>query len=424
MDEVSEFDVDFPPLGGSAGCNPAKVNINGGIKAYGVAFNEDGKLKVPVEWKEGATSKWGACIVGFLIGKHVEPTVIRRVCTQIWGKRGLSQVSVVGHKRILLRFEKENQLEAILSRSDWHIAGCPVLLRKWSVGLQLSDKELRNVPCWVQLTGIPLELWHREGILYLASVLGVPIKMDGRSERPTNMGTARVQVNCAAVNDLRKTIEIEGEEGEGIHVEVFYENIPLQCQHCKVFGHSNGQCFKQNRTRKGRSRSRANRGKRSSTISVERGQVGNQLKQGPMERCALEWRQLGVQEKGESSEGLVAINGLVGPVQQMINRRSDILADMPITISKELIGEEFNRQNDWSLVPFQASETNYFEALEEVASADASGEESINEPSSLLGEKEAVSENISIHEDEQQLEDFVPLLLTNVENTQCPSLDG
>ncbi|KAI4379046.1 hypothetical protein MLD38_016448 [Melastoma candidum] len=273
MDEVSEFDMDFPPLGGSAGNNQVSVNINGGTKgplrAYGGI--ENGKLKVPTEWKEGAKSKWGACIVGFLIGKYVDPGVIRRVCTQIWGKRGLSQVCVVGHKRILLRFEKDNQMEVTLSRSDWHIAGCPVLLRKWSVGLQLSDKELRNVPCWVQLTGIPLELWHKEGILYLASILGVPIKLDGRSERPTNMGTARVQVNCAAVNELRKTIEIEGEEGDGIHVEVFYENIPLQCQHCKVFGHSTGQCLKQNGTRKGRSRSRANRGKRSSTISVERG---------------------------------------------------------------------------------------------------------------------------------------------------------
>ncbi|KAI4329473.1 hypothetical protein MLD38_027859 [Melastoma candidum] len=196
MDEVSEFDMAFPHLGGSAGNTQVSANINGrskgpvvgnngskegvsfksALNAWGstertqhtVAFNENGKLKVPAEWKEGAKSKWGSCIVGFMIGKHVDPAVIRR------------------------------------------------------------------------LTGIPLELWHKEGILYLASVLGAPIKVDGRSERPANMGTARVQVNCAAVNELRKTIEIEGEEGEGIQVEVFYENITLQCQHCKVFGHTTG----------------------------------------------------------------------------------------------------------------------------------------------------------------------------------------
>ncbi|KAI4321770.1 hypothetical protein MLD38_035115 [Melastoma candidum] len=239
------------------------------------------------------------------------------------------------------------------------------------------------------------------------------------------MGKARVQGNCAAVNELRKTIEIEGEEGEGVQVEVFYENIPLQCLHCKVFGHSTGQCLKHNGVRKGRSCSRAGRGKRSSKISVERGQVGNPTKPTQAEQCALEWKQMGVQEKGENSRGLIGINRLeVGPVPLMFNERSDILTDMPITISKEFIGPEFNRQNDWSLVPFQASETNYFEALEEEDLADDSGEESINEPSKMVGEMEAGDEIVSIHEDEQQMEEHMPLLLTNVEDTQCPSLDG
>ncbi|KAI4318323.1 hypothetical protein MLD38_032048 [Melastoma candidum] len=447
MDAAFEFDSAFPPLGGSAvkaqvgsslnarrqdpvgGNSVRKEGLsfksalnawgNDGSKQHTVAFNEKGKLKVPVEWKEGAKSKWGSCIVGFMIGKHVDPSIIRRVCTQIWGKRGLSQVSVVGHKRILLRFEKEQQMEAILSRSDWHIAGCPVLLRKWSVGLQLSDKELRNVPCWVQLTGIPLELWHREGILYLASVLGVPIKLDGRSERPANMGTARVQINCAAVNELRKTIDIEGEEGEGIQVEVYYENIPLQCQHCKVFGHSTGQCLENNGNRKGRSRSRANRRKRSNTVSVEREHGGDRSKSVQLENCALEWRQMGVQEKGESSSGLDGVNRLeTGPVPLRFNGSENILQDMPITISKELIGEEFNCHNAWSLVPYQPSETNYFEALEEEALADASGEESINEPSKLAGELEGLSENASIRSDEQQV-DVRPLLLMRAEDSLC-----
>ncbi|KAI4311768.1 hypothetical protein MLD38_036638 [Melastoma candidum] len=204
------------------------------------------------------------------LGRNVPFAVVKRVCLQLWDKRGLTQVLPAGPKRILLKFETEGMMDTILNRSDWHIAGCPVLLRKWSVGIQLSDQELGNVPCWVQLSGIPLELWHKEGIIYLASVLGVPLKVDARSEKMANIGTAGIQVTCSAVKELQKTIEVEGEEGTSIKVAVYYENIPLRCQKCKVFGHSNAQCLLQRVGNRSRSRSRRPGGKRSISVGARR----------------------------------------------------------------------------------------------------------------------------------------------------------
>ncbi|KAI4324403.1 hypothetical protein MLD38_029898 [Melastoma candidum] len=315
-----------------------------------VTFNEAGKLKVPQIWKENARTKWNSCLIGFMIGRNLPFAVVKRVCLQLWGKRGLTQVSPVGPKRILLKFENEAMLDGILNRSDWHVAGCPILLRKWSVGIQLCDQELRNVPCWVQLSGIPLELWHKEGFIYLASVLGVPLKVDGRSERMANIGTARIQVSCSAVRELQRKIEVEGEEGVNIQIDVHYENVPLRCKECLVFGHSDSQSLRQRAGNRSRSRSRGPGARSTSTRGRKR--HGNLARvnssaslQSDANAKAIMWREMSNDESpassvsgGNAAEPWRGFNAI--PIGHADNLNGELYYNIPL-------------ENRWSIVPYE-----------------------------------------------------------------------
>ncbi|KAI4390192.1 hypothetical protein MLD38_002329 [Melastoma candidum] len=291
-----------------------------------------------------------------MIGRSVPFAVVKRVCLQLWSKRGLTQVSPAGPKRILLKFENEIMLDRILDRSDWHVAGCPILLRKWSVGIQLSDQELRTVPCWVQLSGIPLELWHKEGFIYLASVLGVPLKVDGRSGRMANIGTARIQVSCSAVKEMKRKIEVEGEDGTSIEIDVHYENIPLRCKECQVFGHSDSQCLRQRPGNRSRSRSRGPGGRSRSARSRRRNRQprvvdGSPVRHSDPNTKAIMWKEM---TNDGNSEGSVSCGNAVEPWQ-----RFNVIPAAPThQIDLHLNRELFNipLDNDWSIVPYEGDQ--------------------------------------------------------------------
>ncbi|KAI4325900.1 hypothetical protein MLD38_031264 [Melastoma candidum] len=112
-----------------------------------------------------------------------------------------------------------------------------------NVGMAIAE-EPTTLPCWLRLYGIPLELWHRSGVHYLASGVGQLLKTDVRSFNSANMCTARIQVECAAKNGLNKTIEAIDSRGNPFTVSVVYETQALCCKGCGVFGHNEESCSK------------------------------------------------------------------------------------------------------------------------------------------------------------------------------------
>ncbi|KAI4387135.1 hypothetical protein MLD38_004988 [Melastoma candidum] len=105
--------------------------------------------------------------------RSVPLAVIRKLCSQLWGKKGLTHVSFVGPKRLLLKFDHDGYFDSILDKGDWHLAGCLVLQRRW----------------------------------------------------PT-------------VREMIKSIAIKEENQAELEVSIHYENLPLKCSICRVFGHA------------------------------------------------------------------------------------------------------------------------------------------------------------------------------------------
>ncbi|KAI4311767.1 hypothetical protein MLD38_036637 [Melastoma candidum] len=168
-----------------------------------------------------------------------------------------------------------------------------------------------------------------------------------------NIGTARIQVNCSAVKELQRKIEVEGEEGVSIQIDVHYENVPLRCKECQVFGHSDAQCLRQRGGARSRSRSRGP-GVRSSSVRGRRrngkqrtvdSQPSSSSQNGDNSK-AIVWKQVGNDES--SGDGFSG-----GNVAEPWKRFNTIPADRNAnTFSGELY-YNVPLENRWSIVPYE-----------------------------------------------------------------------
>ncbi|GKA71267.1 protein LAZ1, partial [Tanacetum coccineum] len=69
-------------------------------------------------------------------------------------------------------------IEAVLDGGPWMIHNSPIILKKWSMGTSLLKEELTQIPIWVKLHDVPLQVFKDDGISLIASYLGKPIMLD------------------------------------------------------------------------------------------------------------------------------------------------------------------------------------------------------------------------------------------------------
>ncbi|KAI4382456.1 hypothetical protein MLD38_008419 [Melastoma candidum] len=103
-------------------------------------FGGGGKLLIPPALEDYGASKWRHTLVGFLLGKAAPYPVLRKICMQLWQKKGLVEVGTINKGAIILRFDSEQHLDEIVGKADWHLAGCPLLLRKWQAGVKINEE--------------------------------------------------------------------------------------------------------------------------------------------------------------------------------------------------------------------------------------------------------------------------------------------
>ncbi|XP_011101688.1 uncharacterized protein LOC105179744 [Sesamum indicum] len=103
-----------------------------------------------------------------------------------------------------------------------------------------------QVPVWVKLRHLPVELWTEEGLSIVASGVGKPLYPDAITRACTRLDFARVCVMLDVNSKMPKHIIImtpDEERGEvPCKVDVEYEWLPPRCTSCMTLGHSAKEC--------------------------------------------------------------------------------------------------------------------------------------------------------------------------------------
>jgi hypothetical protein len=144
----------------------------------------------------------------------------------------------------LFQFADEGIRDEVMEAKLWHIANKPLILRKWTPGMQLLKISLSTVPVWIKLHNLPIEFLNFTCLSYMASEVEKPLCADSVTEEQLRIGFARVLAEVNVDYDFPKEIEVEGADGKKVVVGIEYPWLPVKCKKCRSFGHLTYACTK------------------------------------------------------------------------------------------------------------------------------------------------------------------------------------
>jgi hypothetical protein len=217
-----------------------------GALQYFAPSCEDGRVvvKPPLKAIEEGISKWSPSLVGQFLDKPLPYYIVKRTVESIWAQYGKVEVFLLENGLYLFRFADEKMRDEVMEAKVWHIANKPLILRKWTPGMQLLKLSLSSIPIWIKLHNLPIEFWNATCLSYVASGVGKPLCADSVTEEQQRLGFARVLVEVDMESNFPKEIEVVGVDGSRVVVGIEYPWLPVKCKKCKSFGHLSHACSK------------------------------------------------------------------------------------------------------------------------------------------------------------------------------------
>lgn len=98
------------------------------------------------------------------------------------------------------------------------------------------------MPLWVTLKNVPHSMYSWEGLGFLSSPVGHPIRLHPETELCSNFEEAKVFVEVNLSQDLPKTFRFKLDKDTQATVEFAYPWLPPRCSRCKKWGHVEENC--------------------------------------------------------------------------------------------------------------------------------------------------------------------------------------
>ncbi|KAJ9535532.1 hypothetical protein OSB04_un001334 [Centaurea solstitialis] len=221
----------------------------GKITYYPPVVSELGTRRaiIPDELIHKQASEWALTLAGYFVGKRPAFPFVQFHARRLWKKFGLTKVILNDQGYFFFKFSSEQGLNFVFENGPWLFNGMPIFIQKWEPDLCFDKPEPKRVPLWVNIYGLPLDVWDLDILSYLASVVGEPISVDRYTEEmcETKSGRAnfaRILVNASADYDLPTEIDaiILGKLRK-FRTEFLWK--PKRCSHCKLFGHDLDSCI-------------------------------------------------------------------------------------------------------------------------------------------------------------------------------------
>lgn len=143
------------------------------------SYNEDGSVNLipSKEFLLDARKQWDSSCIGHFIGGILDFKFVREKALQMWKSKGLSRVYYNSKGYFTFRFEKVEEMKAILGLNSVQLGGRTLYLKPWMEGSAFKRNVIDKVPCWIKLGEVPPSYWSRDGLTMIAQFIGRPLKL-------------------------------------------------------------------------------------------------------------------------------------------------------------------------------------------------------------------------------------------------------
>ncbi|CAN1310677.1 hypothetical protein LINPERPRIM_LOCUS28172 [Linum perenne] len=169
---------------------------------------KDGVLKLPKEVLAKGKERLKAAVVIQFLGVPPPFRFLASVVNRLWGYEGQVIVSTLQENFFLVEFKSVKLCEWVLSRS-WHIHNKSMIMRRWESGIQHVVFSENQAPEWIIFKNVPPDVISVEGVIWLCSLIGKPLKKFIREGLDVKVCIIRDKA-CVCPENL--SLEMENEE--------------------------------------------------------------------------------------------------------------------------------------------------------------------------------------------------------------------
>ncbi|KAL0295154.1 UNVERIFIED_CONTAM: hypothetical protein Sradi_6849100 [Sesamum radiatum] len=150
--------------------------------------------------------RWATTAVGYFLGKRPYFHHVNEFARSVWPM--VREVKATANGFFFFEFKTLAAMEEVIEGGPWLFHGQAIVLQKWEPGMVLRKLQHTQVPVWIKLRHLPVELWTTDGLSIVASGVGKPLYPDAITRACTRLDFARVCVMLDISAKLLKHIVI------------------------------------------------------------------------------------------------------------------------------------------------------------------------------------------------------------------------
>ncbi|KAL0910797.1 hypothetical protein M5K25_018886 [Dendrobium thyrsiflorum] len=187
-----------------------KINFN----KEKLILSEDGKaVKLDESCEIINTKRLEYSVVTKVFGKELPPNVVAWELRKQWAKFSQFHITTLGKGWYLCSFKCLEALEEVLSGGPWFVNHHIVGMERWSTDFTPSSMKGLTSPIWIRMTHLPLQCWDEDNVALIASMIGVPLMLDGNMFHWGKREFARVCVCMELDKPLPLGVWVDGIAG-------------------------------------------------------------------------------------------------------------------------------------------------------------------------------------------------------------------
>ena len=152
------------------------------------------------------------------------------------------KIADVGDGLFRFRFKIRSQMEWVFDKGPWSFDNHLLVVRRREKGMTAQNITFPVVSLWVQVWGVPFELFNEEAVRDIGGGIGIVIVVDDKPFSLEQARFLRIRVEIPLTQPLRQDGPVVNLEGECSWVLFKYERIVGLCFSCGRFGHEKKAC--------------------------------------------------------------------------------------------------------------------------------------------------------------------------------------
>ena len=161
----------------------------------------------------------------FLTTKPFNQRAAKNLLRTTWMFGSNLKIIDVGEGLFQFKFNMESQLVWVLNNGPWSFDNYYLLLRRWEKGMNASTIKFTHCPLWVQVWGLPFELFSEDVAMDIGKGIGKVVEVDCKGVAADQAKFLRIRVEVPLDKPLQRGSKIKGPDGEVVWVVFKYKRL-------------------------------------------------------------------------------------------------------------------------------------------------------------------------------------------------------